>query len=52
MTKPKKPAPKADDPAQSKRFVEAAKAAETDTDPKAFDRTFDRVAKPAKAARD
>ncbi|HEY3813827.1 MAG TPA: hypothetical protein VGL66_11430 [Caulobacteraceae bacterium] len=50
MTKPKAPKPpkKADDPEQSKRFIEAAQAGETDPDPKAFDRAFDKLAKPGK----
>jgi hypothetical protein len=40
---PRKPAPLPDDPEQSKRFIEAARAAGTDEDPEAFERAFERV---------
>jgi hypothetical protein len=40
----KKPKPKPDDSEQSKRFIETAKELETDEDPKAFERAFQRVA--------
>lgn len=39
---------KPDDPEQSNRFIEAAKTAETDESPKAFDRVFKKVVKPPK----
>lgn len=42
---PRKTAPKPDDPVQSKRFIEAAKKAEVDEDPKAFERAFKKVIK-------
>jgi hypothetical protein len=38
---PRKPKPPPDDPEQSKRFIEAARAAETDESPEAFERVFD-----------
>lgn len=41
-----KPVPPPDDPEQSKRFIETAKQIEADEDPKAFDQTFGKVAKP------
>jgi hypothetical protein len=45
---PRKPTPKWDDPEESKRFLEAAKAAEASDDPKEFKRAVERViAKPA-----
>jgi hypothetical protein len=34
---------KPDDPKQSKRFIEAARLAEADEDPNAFDHAFDRI---------
>jgi hypothetical protein len=40
----KNPKPKADDPEQSKRFIETAKELGTDEDPNAFDRAFKAVA--------
>jgi hypothetical protein len=43
----RKPAPKWDDPEESKRFLEAAKAAEASDDPKEFKKAVERVtAKP------
>lgn len=42
---PRKPAPKPDDPEEYKRFLETAKAAEAEKDPKAFERAFMRIAK-------
>jgi len=52
---PRKPTPPPDDPEQSRRFVEAARAAGTDENPKAFERVFERVvlakrSRPAAAA--
>ena len=41
---PTKPAPKPDDPEQSKRFVDIARDAETDESAEAFDRAFKKVA--------
>jgi hypothetical protein len=43
---PRKPAPKWDDPEESERFLEAAKAAEASDDPKDFERALKRTAKP------
>jgi hypothetical protein len=40
---PRNAKPKPDDPAQSKRFIEAAKAVGVDEDPKAFERAFKAV---------
>lgn len=50
---PRKSKPKADDPEEYKRFLEAAKAVEASDDTKDFDRAFGRVVKPItpKAAR-
>lgn len=42
---PRKPAPKWDDPAQSKRFLDEAKAAEASDDPKEFKRALEKVTK-------
>lgn len=39
----KKPAPKPDDPEQSKRFLETAKEVEAEDDPQSFDRAFKSV---------
>jgi hypothetical protein len=44
---PRKPAPKWDDPEESERFLEAAKAAEASDDPKDFDKAVKRVARKA-----
>ncbi|HXP06040.1 MAG TPA: hypothetical protein VN808_18140 [Stellaceae bacterium] len=41
---PKPPSRKIADKAQFERFVEAARKAEMDEDPEAFDRVFDKVA--------
>ena len=41
---PRKPNPKWDDPEESKRFLETAKAVEASDDPKEFERVFKRVA--------
>ena len=53
---PRKPAPKPDDPAEYKRFLETAKAAEAEKDHKSFDRAFRKVIKSrapaAKSGRD
>ena len=46
---PRKSKPKHDDPKQSKRFIETAKAIGVDEDPKAFDKAFKKVASPKKA---
>jgi hypothetical protein len=43
--KPRKGQPKRDDPAQSKRFIEAAKELGQRPDPKAFENAFDRIAR-------
>lgn len=44
----RKPAPKWDDPEESARFLEEAKAAEASDDPKDFDKALKRViAKPS-----
>lgn len=42
---PRKPTPKWDDPEESKRFLEAAKAAEASDDPKDFEKALERTAK-------
>jgi hypothetical protein len=39
----RKPVPKPDDPAQSKRFIEAAKEVGADTDDKALERAFKKI---------
>jgi len=44
----KKPAPKPDDPAQYKRFVEAARKAEADETEEEADRAFKKIALPKK----
>jgi len=41
---PRKPAPKWDDPEESKRFLDEAKAAEASDDPKDFDAVLKKVA--------
>jgi len=41
---PRERKPKWDDPAESKRFLEAAKKAEASDDPKDFERALKRVA--------
>jgi hypothetical protein len=40
----RKPNPKWDDPEESQRFLEAAKAAEASDDPKALDRVLKKIA--------
>ena len=40
---PREPKPKWDDPEESKRFLETAKAVEASDDPKDFDRAFMKV---------
>lgn len=47
----KKPKLPPDDPDQSRRFIEAAREAETDDSPKAFERAFQRVMKAKPIAR-
>ena len=42
---PRKPAPKWDDPEESKRFLETAKTVEASDDPKDFERAIKRVTK-------
>jgi hypothetical protein len=44
----RKPNPKPDDPAQSKRFIKAAREAETDENPEVFERVFKKVVLPKK----
>ena len=44
----RKPNPKPDDPAQLKRFIEAARLAEADETREGADRAFRRVVKPPK----
>ena len=41
-----KPPHSPDDPAQSKRFIDMAREVEVDERPGAFERAFDKVAKP------
>jgi len=40
---PRAAKPKPDDPAQSKRFIETAQQLQTDENPEAFDRVFERL---------
>lgn len=40
---PRKPAPKPDDPEQSKRFIETAEEVGADRDEEALDRAFKRI---------
>lgn len=42
---PRKPAPKPDDPAQSKRFIETAKEVGADEDAQALERALSNIAK-------
>jgi hypothetical protein len=44
----KPPVPKADDPEQSRRFVEAARQIEADETGDAFDRAFRKIVPPKK----
>lgn len=46
---PRKPKPKWDDPEESKRFLEAAKAAEASNDPKDFERAFNKIVPKSKS---
>jgi hypothetical protein len=39
----RKPAPKPDDPEQSKRFIDTAREIGADEDPEAFERAFKKV---------
>jgi len=41
---PRKPAPKPDDPEESKRFIDTAREVEASEDPKDFERAFKKVA--------
>ncbi len=43
---PERKPPLADDPAESKRFIDMARTVGVDEDPEAFDRAFKRVVKP------
>lgn len=45
---PRQTKSKQDDPAQSKRFIDAAREVGADEDPAAFERVFKRVVQPAK----
>lgn len=47
---PRKPAPKWDDPEESKRFLEEAKAAEASNDPKDLEKALRVLARKAKDA--
>lgn len=44
-----RPRPKADDPAEYRRFIDMAREVEADEDPSALDRAFERVVGPAKS---
>ena len=44
--------PTQDDPAQSKRFIEAAREAEADETEKGADKAFKKVASPSKARKE
>jgi hypothetical protein len=44
------PPPNADDPEQSRRFIDMAREVEADETPGATDRAFDRVLKPSSPA--
>jgi hypothetical protein len=48
----KKPAPKPDDPAQYKRFVEAARKAQADETETGADKAFKKIALPKKPKKD
>jgi hypothetical protein len=43
MSMPRKPAPKPDDPAQSKRFLDIAKEIGADADDQALERAFKKI---------
>jgi hypothetical protein len=45
----RKPAPKPDDPAQSKRFIETAEEVGADTDDTALERAFKKIVPPRKS---
>ena len=45
----RKPAPKPDDAAQSKRFIDAAREAEADETEEGADRAFKKIVRPPKA---
>lgn len=45
-----KPQPPPDDPEQFKRFIDMAREVEVDESPGAFDRAFNKVARPKKPA--
>lgn len=45
---PKKPTPKPDDPAESKRFIDMAREIDADESKGALDRAFDKVVPPKK----
>lgn len=47
---PRKPKPKPDDPAESRRFIELAREVEADERPETFDRIFRKVVKPTHPA--
>jgi hypothetical protein len=49
---PRKPTPKWDDPKESERFLEAAKAAEASDDPKDFERAVKAVSPKARGHSD
>jgi len=48
---PRKPKPKPDDSEQSKRFIEAAKAAGADEKPEAFEQAFKKVVRHKRTTR-
>jgi hypothetical protein len=45
---PRKPKPPRDDPKESKRFIETARAIEADESTEAFEREFRKVVRPPK----
>jgi len=47
---PRKPAPKPDDPAQSKRFIETAEEVDADTDDAALERAFKKIVPPKRSS--
>jgi hypothetical protein len=48
---PKRPAPKPDDPEQSKRFIETARQIEADETGETFRRAFERIVPPKTSIR-
>lgn len=48
----RKPNPKPDDPAQAKRFIEAARDAKADETTEGADRAFRKIVKPPKPKKD